>query len=71
MKYTKREAKEYAREHFRGVWAATATPFTADLALVFLGFTFGVFHAVCSLGDCLMVRHRRAQVKGYRSPRCA
>ena len=33
MKYTKQQAKEYAREHFRGVWAATATPFTTDLKL--------------------------------------
>lgn len=27
MKDTRNQATEYAREHFRGVWAATATPF--------------------------------------------
>ena len=30
MKYDKAHAKEYAREHLRGVWAATATPFDAQ-----------------------------------------
>jgi 4-hydroxy-tetrahydrodipicolinate synthase len=33
MKYKKSEAKEYAREHFIGVWAANLTPFTPDLKL--------------------------------------
>jgi 4-hydroxy-tetrahydrodipicolinate synthase len=31
--YRKQDAKAYAREHFRGVWAATATPFAEDLSL--------------------------------------
>ena len=33
MKYRKSEAKDYARQHFRGVWAATMTPFKGDLSL--------------------------------------
>jgi hypothetical protein len=33
MKYKKSEAKEYARENFRGVWAATMTPFDDSLAI--------------------------------------
>jgi 4-hydroxy-tetrahydrodipicolinate synthase len=33
LKYKKREAKDYAREHFRGIWAATLTPFRSDLSL--------------------------------------
>lgn len=33
MKYSKQDAKDYAREHFRGVWAATHTPFRADLSV--------------------------------------
>ena len=49
MKYTKREAKEYAREHFRGVWAATATPFTADLALDEAGFRSNLRHWIETL----------------------
>lgn len=31
MQYRKADAKSYARQHLRGVWAATLTPFTADL----------------------------------------
>ena len=33
MKYKKAEAKEYAREHMVGVWAANLTPFDASLKL--------------------------------------
>jgi 4-hydroxy-tetrahydrodipicolinate synthase len=32
MNYKKSEAKAYAKEHFRGVWAANLTPFSADLS---------------------------------------
>lgn len=49
MKYTKSQAKEYAREHFRGVWAATATPFTADLKLDEAGFRTNLKHWVNTL----------------------
>src|SRR5450631_2570199 len=38
MKYSKAEAKTFARAHLRGVWAATPTPFQADLALDTAGF---------------------------------
>ena len=31
MQYKKADAKAYAKEHFRGVWAANLTPFDADL----------------------------------------
>ncbi|MES2977378.1 MAG: dihydrodipicolinate synthase family protein [Pseudomonadota bacterium] len=33
MDYKKSEAKEYAREHFVGVWAANLTPFDASLRI--------------------------------------
>ena len=33
MKYKKSEAKEYAREHMVGVWAANLTPFDTSLKL--------------------------------------
>lgn len=33
MKYRKSEAKEYARQRMRGLWGASLTPFTPDLAL--------------------------------------
>ena len=31
MRYSRGEAKEYARERLKGIWAATLTPFGADL----------------------------------------
>ena len=33
MKYSKQDAKAYARQNFRGVWAATLTPFADDLKM--------------------------------------
>ena len=44
MKYSKSSAKDYAREHFRGVWAATATPFNEDLSLNEAGFRQNLKH---------------------------
>ena len=38
MKYSKAEAREFAREHLRGIWAATPTPFQADFSLDLTGF---------------------------------
>jgi 4-hydroxy-tetrahydrodipicolinate synthase len=38
MRYRRRDAKDYARQHLRGIWAAALTPFTADLALDEAGF---------------------------------
>ena len=38
MKYAKKDANAWSREHFRGVWAATATPFKSDLSLDETGF---------------------------------
>ena len=44
MKYSKPEAKDYARQNFRGVWAATATPFQDDLSLDEAGFRKNLKH---------------------------
>ena len=30
MKHTRKDAKDFAQEHFRGIFAANLTPFTAD-----------------------------------------
>lgn len=49
MKYTKADAKAYAREHFRGVWAATATPFKEDLSLDEAGFRSNLKHWIQTL----------------------
>ncbi len=48
-KYRKQDAKDYAREHFRGVWAATATPFKDDLSLDEAGFRSNLKHWIQTL----------------------
>lgn len=50
MKYSRQDAKAYAREHLRGIWAATLTPFTADLRLDEAGWRRNVRHWVRELG---------------------
>lgn len=49
-KYRKQDAKDYAREHFRGVWAATATPFKDDLSLDEAGLRNNLKHWIRTLG---------------------
>ena len=43
-KYKKSEAKSYARQNFRGVWAATTTAFKEDLSLDEAGFRKNLKH---------------------------
>ena len=50
MDYTRRDAKAYAREHFRGIWAAAQTPFSPDLAIDEAGFRRNLRHWVADLG---------------------
>ena len=47
--YRKQDAKAYAREHFRGVWAATATPFAEDLSLDEAGLRRNLRHWIRDL----------------------
>lgn len=49
IKYTKQDAKAYARQHFRGVWAATVTPFREDLSFDEPGFQANLRHWVQTL----------------------
>ena len=49
-KYTRLDAKPHAREHLKGIWAATLTPFTADLRLDEAGWRANVRHWYRSLG---------------------
>jgi 4-hydroxy-tetrahydrodipicolinate synthase len=44
MKYRKVDAKDYAREHLKGVWAATLTPFIDDKRMDEEGFRSNVRH---------------------------
>jgi 4-hydroxy-tetrahydrodipicolinate synthase len=48
--YKKSEAKAYARSHFTGIWAATLTPFHADLSFDEQGFRKNLRHWIDALG---------------------
>jgi 4-hydroxy-tetrahydrodipicolinate synthase len=50
MKYRRRDAKTYAREHFKGIWAAALTPFSPDLAIDEAGLRKNFRHWVDDLG---------------------
>jgi 4-hydroxy-tetrahydrodipicolinate synthase len=50
MNYRGNEAKAYAREHLRGIWAATLTPFTRDLRLDEAGWRRNLRHWYRDLG---------------------
>lgn len=50
MIYAKREAKEYARTNFKGIWAAALMPFNQDLSIDEKGFRKNLRHWVDELG---------------------
>jgi 4-hydroxy-tetrahydrodipicolinate synthase len=49
IKYSKLEAKEYAREHMRGIWAAALNPFNEDLSLNEAGLRSNIRHWIDDL----------------------
>ncbi|MGH7049484.1 MAG: dihydrodipicolinate synthase family protein [Acetobacteraceae bacterium] len=49
-KYTRTEAKAYARQNLRGIWAAALTPFREDKSLDEAGFRANVRHWTGALG---------------------
>jgi len=50
MKYRRKDAKAYAREHLRGIWAAALTPFTPELRLDYIGWRRNLRHWYRELG---------------------
>jgi 4-hydroxy-tetrahydrodipicolinate synthase len=50
MQYKKNEAKEYAREHFRGIWAAALNPMLPDQSLDEAGLRRNIRHWADDLG---------------------
>lgn len=50
MNYRKQDAKAYAREHMKGIWAAALTPFTPDHAFDEDGFRRNLIHWSDDLG---------------------
>jgi 4-hydroxy-tetrahydrodipicolinate synthase len=50
MQYRRGDAKAYAREHFKGIWAAALTPFRPNLAIDEAGLRKNLRHWVGELG---------------------
>ena len=50
MHYRRQDAKAYARQHLRGIWAATLTPFKSDLSLDEAGWRRNLRHWTRELG---------------------
>ncbi|MEX0319356.1 MAG: dihydrodipicolinate synthase family protein [Ruegeria sp.] len=50
MKYSKLDAKDHAREHMRGIWAAALNPFRPDLSFDEAGFRHNIRHWIGDLG---------------------
>src|SRR5215470_11690744 len=50
MQYHRRDAKDYARAHFKGIWAAALTPFAPNLAVDEAGLRRNLRHWVDDLG---------------------
>ena len=49
MKYSKLDAKDYAREHMRGIWAAALNPFNADFSFNETGLRSNIRHWIDDL----------------------
>ncbi|MEP4193299.1 MAG: dihydrodipicolinate synthase family protein, partial [Sneathiella sp.] len=49
MKYSKLDAKEYARENMKGIWAAALNPFNPDFSINEEGMRSNVRHWVDDL----------------------
>ena len=50
MKYSRNEAKDYARENMKGIWAAALNPFSDDGSLNEVGLRSNIRHWVDDLG---------------------
>jgi 4-hydroxy-tetrahydrodipicolinate synthase len=50
MKYRRQDAKDYAREHFKGIWAAALTPFAPNRAIDEAGLRRNLHHWADDLG---------------------
>jgi 4-hydroxy-tetrahydrodipicolinate synthase len=50
VKYRRADAKDYARENFKGIWAAALTPFQPDFSIDETGFRRNLAHWAQDLG---------------------
>ncbi|HEY6643926.1 dihydrodipicolinate synthase family protein [Povalibacter sp.] len=61
-KYTRKDAKAYARTHLKGIWAAALTPFSEDLSLDEAGFRKNIRHWTNDLGiDGLFIAGKQGE----------
>ena len=49
MKYTKSDAKKYAKQNMKGVWGGSLTPFTPKYAIDEEGFRFNIRYCIDGL----------------------
>lgn len=62
MKYAKPDAKAYARQHLRGIWAAALTPFAPDLSIDEAGLRRNIRHWTRELGiDGLFISGKQGE----------
>lgn len=62
MKYSKKDAKAYAREHMKGIWAAALTPFRPDLSIDEDAFRSNIAHWTGKLGiDGLFIAGKQGE----------
>src|SRR3954468_12761685 len=62
MKYRRTEAKYYARQNMKGIWAAALTPFAADHRLNEDGFRRNIRHWTGDLGiDGLFIAGKQGE----------
>ncbi|MGH6764962.1 MAG: dihydrodipicolinate synthase family protein, partial [Bradyrhizobium sp.] len=62
MKYSKKDAKSYARKHLTGIWAATLMPFKSDLSIDEAGFRRNIAHWTQELGiDGLFIAGKQSE----------
>jgi 4-hydroxy-tetrahydrodipicolinate synthase len=62
MKYSKKDAKSYARQHLRGIWAAALMPFRDDLSIDENGFRQNLVHWAEDLGiDGLFIAGKQGE----------
>ena len=62
MKYSKKDAKAYARTHMKGIWAAALMPFKPDLSIDEDGFRRNVAHWTDNLGiDGLFIAGKQGE----------
>ncbi len=62
MKYTKKDAKSYAKQNLRGIWAAALTPFTSNGAIDETSFRSNIHHWLTGLSiDGLFISGKQGE----------